>query len=228
MNTSLTNFNDNGFAIIHDVYTSKDADILVAHLTDLKVFAFDHPAAPDPNLLKSVPAVREIAHSQVLKEMVASVLGAQAKPVSAFILDKTNASNWLLEWHQDLRISVKEQKEIDGYSNWNVQTGKVQVIPPVEVLQNMLAVRIHLDDCDEQNGAILALPGTHRQKMNGPEIETAIINKEAYTCIAPKGAVMLMSPLLLHRSPYSSTAKPRRVLHIELTTAELPGHLQWA
>jgi len=32
----------------------------------------------------------------------------------------------------------------------------------VELLEQMLAARIHLDDCDETNGALRVLRGTHR------------------------------------------------------------------
>jgi len=34
-------------------------------------------------------------------------------------------------------------------------------LPPVSVLERMVSVRIHLDDCSDSNGALRVLPGTH-------------------------------------------------------------------
>ncbi|WP_196992694.1 hypothetical protein [Panacibacter microcysteis] len=48
------------------------------------------------------------------------------------------------------------------------------------------------------------------------------------TCRVPKGGVMLMKPLLLYSSGRTVNNKRRRVIHIEFTSAELPGGLEWS
>ena len=63
-----------------------------------------------------------------------------------------------MPWHQDLTISVKEQVEIDGYGPWTVKAGVVNVQPPLSILERMLAIRFHLDDCDERNGVLKGSP----------------------------------------------------------------------
>ncbi len=44
--------------------------------------------------------------------------------------------------------------------------------PPTAVLQEVLAVRIHLDDCDEHNGALKVVPRTvsGRSQSNPPAV----------------------------------------------------------
>jgi hypothetical protein len=38
---------------------------------------------------------------------------------------------------------------------------------------------------------------------------------------------MLMKPLLLHASSRSTSARPRRVVHLKFSAAELPEGLAW-
>jgi hypothetical protein len=75
-------------------------------------------------------------------------LGSVAAPVKATLFDKTPDANWLVPWHQDLTISVKERVDIDGFGPWTVKAGVLSVQPPVSILERMLAIRIHLDDCE--------------------------------------------------------------------------------
>ena len=92
----------------------------------------------------------------------------------------------------------------------------------------MTALRMHLDDCHEQNGAMWVLPGTHRQGIiDAQDVPTILQGTKIFTCNAAKGSVMLMSQLLLHKSPYSLSEIPRRVLHIEYSAEELAERLEW-
>ena len=63
-------------------------------------------------------------------------------------------TNWLVPWHQDLTIRVRERREVAGYGPWSRKDGVDHVQPPVAVLENMLAVRIHLDPADSNNGGL--------------------------------------------------------------------------
>jgi hypothetical protein len=55
---------------------------------------------------------------------------------------------------QDLTITVDGKGEFPGFSAWTVKQDQFGVQPPVEVLENIFTVRIHLDDRDEGNGAL--------------------------------------------------------------------------
>ena len=75
--------------------------------------------------------------------------------------DKTPLANRRVTWHQDLTVAVAARRNVDGYGPWNDKDGVVHVQPPVRVLQQMLAVRVHLDDCDADNGPVRVLSGSH-------------------------------------------------------------------
>lgn len=67
-----------------------------------------------------------------------------------------------MPWHQDLTIAVQERLDVPGYGPWTVKAGVTHVQPPVAVLERMVAVRLHLDDCGAENGPVRVLRGSHR------------------------------------------------------------------
>ena len=83
------------------------------------------------------------------------------KLVRAILFDKRDGANWPVPWHQDLSLAVAERTELPGWGPWSVKAGVVHVQPPAEYLEQMLALRLHLDDCPAENGALKVLPGTH-------------------------------------------------------------------
>ena len=100
------------------------------------------------------PAVRALAVSPALRWLVEPVLGLGAFPVCARLFNKNPDTNWLVPWHKDLTIRVRERREVAGYGPWSRKDGVDHVQPPVAVLENMLAVRIHLDPADSSNGGL--------------------------------------------------------------------------
>jgi ectoine hydroxylase-related dioxygenase (phytanoyl-CoA dioxygenase family) len=82
-------------------------------------------------------------------------------PVRAIFFDKSSGSNWLVPWHQDLTIAVASKCEAPGFGPWSVKDGIPHVQPPDELLKQMIALRLHLDDCDASNGALRVIPGSH-------------------------------------------------------------------
>ena len=78
--------------------------------------------------------------------------------VRGIYFDKRVDANWKVAWHQDLSIAVKAKAKIEGYGPWSVKAGITHVQPPVSVLEQMLTVRLHLDDTDETNGHYVLSP----------------------------------------------------------------------
>jgi ectoine hydroxylase-related dioxygenase (phytanoyl-CoA dioxygenase family) len=102
------------------------------------------------------------------------------------------------------------------------------VQPPVELLGKMLAVRLHLDDCDETNGALRVLPGTHwHGRLTANRVTSLRQETPEIVCRAQVGDALLMRPLLLHASGRSQGEGHRRVLHIEFAGFELPEGLRF-
>jgi ectoine hydroxylase-related dioxygenase (phytanoyl-CoA dioxygenase family) len=180
------------------------------------------------NLLDVAPAVAELAASPKINVVVRSALGESAFPVRGTLFDKTPDANWLVPWHQDLTISVKEPVDVEGYDPWTVKAGVHHVQPPARILERMLAVRIQLDDCRERNGALRVLPGTHRLgRLTAEQIEFFQSDIAPFICSVNRGDAVLMKPLLLHASAAAQELSHRKVIHIDYASARLPAGLLW-
>jgi ectoine hydroxylase-related dioxygenase (phytanoyl-CoA dioxygenase family) len=176
------------------------------------------------NLLRRSPAIHAVAHSAEVKGLAEAVLGPDAFPVRAILFDKHPGANWRVGWHQDLTIAVKERIEIAGFDAWTTKDGVAHVRPPVAILEQMLTLRLHLDPADTNNGALVVIPGSHRQgRLSGAAIPT----DRAVVCAAAAGDVLAFRPLLLHMSRKSASAHHRRVIQLEYAAAALPSPLAW-
>jgi ectoine hydroxylase-related dioxygenase (phytanoyl-CoA dioxygenase family) len=180
------------------------------------------------NLLELLPAARELANSEAVRALVEPLLGARCFPVRGVLFDKTPAAAWKVAWHQDLSIAVRERVEAEGLGPWSLKAGVVHVQPPARVLEGVLAVRLHLDDCDDSNGPLRVLPGSHlRGRLTADEIADWRGRVRPFTCLVPRGGAVLMRPLLLHSSPVPRLPRRRRVVHLEFAAEPLPHGLEW-
>lgn len=169
------------------------------------------------NLLNHA-AIRALATSPALRSLIEPVLGPDCFCTHATYFDKHRMANWKVPWHQDLKIAVRERVDgAPGYSTWSVKAGVVHVQPPLAVLENILAARIHLDDCGPGNGPLRVRPGSHL----APEREEEVV------CTARRGDVLLMRPLLMHASSAAVSPSHRRVIHLEYAVGGLPGGVTW-
>jgi ectoine hydroxylase-related dioxygenase (phytanoyl-CoA dioxygenase family) len=221
-----------GYAIIDGVVIEEE----VCSLID----AIDRVAAPDGvrqrsgqtyairNLLQLVPEVRDLAAAPAIRSLVETVVGAEARVVRGQLLDKTLEANWKIRWHQDAAIAVGERREAPGFRSWSVKAGVLHVRPPAAVLGEMLAVRLHLDDCGEANGPLMVLPGSHREGgLTAAEIQAWRERVAPVACCVRRGGVLLMRPLLLHASSSAQEPGHRRVIHLEFAACSLPCGLEW-
>jgi ectoine hydroxylase-related dioxygenase (phytanoyl-CoA dioxygenase family) len=156
------------------------------------------------------------------------VIGPGAFPVRALFFDKLPRANWSVPWHQDFTIAVAERVEVPDFAGWSVKEGVIHVQAPAGILEKMVTLRLHLDDCDEENGALRVIRGSHRHgKLADADVERWKETGEVVTCAVPKGGVLLMRPLLLHASSPAKRPCHRRVLHLEYAAEPLPPGLRW-
>jgi hypothetical protein len=181
------------------------------------------------NLLRDRPIIHGLTDSPAIRRLIEPVVGPNALAVRGILFDKTPGANWTVPWHQDLSIAVTEKHEVPGYGPWSVKAGVPHVQPPVSVLQNMLTVRLHLDDCGADNGPLLVIPGSHAHGVLSPAaVEEFRSSGETVKCIVNRGGAVLMRPLLLHASHSAASPAHRRVVHLEFAAANiLPVPLQW-
>ncbi len=180
------------------------------------------------NLLKSEPRIGEIVSAFPFIELARQVLGDQAHPVKATFFDKTADANWPVPWHQDVTITVKDRRNIPGFEFRPVKNGFIHALPPIEISERLLAMRIHLDPCGTDHGALRVIPGSHQYgRLNARQIEELRLRTREETLSAEAGDLVLMRPLLLHCSSTCERPDHRRVIHIEFAANDLPGGLQW-
>lgn len=179
------------------------------------------------NLLER-PLVRFLAKSPPLRDLAASVLGDSCFAVRAILFDKTPSANWKVVWHQDLTIATRERAEVSGYGPWTEKEGVAHVQPPVEVLERMIAIRLHLDPCGRDNGPVRVISGTQSLgRLNADAIDELRRTLAETDCLAEQGAVLAFRPLILHASAPASLPAHRRVIHIEYAACELAAPLNW-
>jgi hypothetical protein len=179
------------------------------------------------NLLEICPSVEELARQANIRQLVTPVLGESAFAVRAIYFDKVPGSNWSLFWHQDNVISVAAQVEVPGYVGWSNKAGVWQVQPPAQVLANMMAVRVHLDDCGPDSGPLRVLPGSHRSGWLDEQLDEWKQRVPEVICTVRRGGGVTMCPLLLHASAKSTALGHRRVIHLEYACEELLEGLEW-
>ena len=178
--------------------------------------------------LLAVPQVAALALSERLMDLVRSHLPAEPVPVRAIYFDKSPDANWLVPWHQDLTLALRKQVGVPGFGPWSVKEGIPHVQPPVELLERMITVRLHLDAADESNGALRVLPGTNRLgRLSTEQIQELRNLRPEVWCRASAGDALLMRPLLMHASSRSTRPGHRRVLHLDYAGFSLPGGLEW-
>jgi ectoine hydroxylase-related dioxygenase (phytanoyl-CoA dioxygenase family) len=211
-----------GFAILDDAMPSDMIAVLRSGLPAT------NSRAGLRNLLAGQPAVRTAVRSPSIRRAVEAVLGPRCFAVRAILFDKTPEANWKVTWHQDLTIAVHQRRCVAGFTAWSEKEGVVHVQPPVTVLERMLAVRVHLDDCGPDSGPLRVLPGSHREgRLDAAAIDRWKARMPEVACVVGQSDLVLMRPLVLHASSAARVVGQRRVLHLEFAVDDLPGNLEW-
>ena len=224
-------FAEAGFEILESVLAEEKCNALAQELTAFyqrEQKSRHNKIGGVRNLLRTSSLVAEFASSPKLQSILESRVVKTVFPVRALFFDKTTDANWRVPWHQDLTIAVAEKIEMPEFVAWTVKNGVLHVQPPQEILESMVAIRLHLDDCNASNGALKIITGSHLSgKLGATEIAELVETRVPVVCEASKGSVLLMRPLLLHSSSPAKEPLHRRVLHIEYATTELPNGLKW-
>jgi ectoine hydroxylase-related dioxygenase (phytanoyl-CoA dioxygenase family) len=183
-------------------------------LGDLQSAVFNKVRAGKRCLLDH-PIVRKIAIQLKTELSTRGILRNDAVAVQAIAFDKTAAKNWKVPWHQDLMFPFASRVAADRFDIPCLKDGIHYARPPESVLSQMLAVRLHLDDCDATNGPLRVSPGSHKAGiLRSQEIPEAQATYGELTCLAKKAEALLMRPLTLHASSQATEAKHRRILHL--------------
>ncbi|MES2820933.1 MAG: phytanoyl-CoA dioxygenase family protein [Pseudomonadota bacterium] len=146
--------------------------------------------------------------------------------VQCTYFEKSSHCNWLVPLHQDLSIPVASRVDHPHLKGWSQKEGVTYVQPPEQVLAELLAIRLHLDDCGPADGPLRVVPGSHRLgRLDAASM--ARMHAVPIECLARRGTALLLKPLILHASSKSTGRGRRRVLHILFGPPTLPYGLSW-
>ena len=142
--------------------------------------------------------------------------------------EKSRSRNWLVSIHQDLSIPVAARIRDVALQGWSEKEGELFVQAPVPLLQQLVAVRLHIDECTPGDGPLRVVPGSHRRGRVEPEAALLARQEQGeVVCCGPRGSALVMRPLLLHASSRATGNGRRRVLHFLFGPHQLPHGLQW-
>lgn len=220
-----------GFTTIENIYSTEEVQKIIETINQVDTSKDTFRKSSDlfaiRQFLKEVPETQNLIFNESLKKVISEIFGKNYFVIKSIYFDKPETSNWYVSYHQDLTISVDKKIELDNFKFWTTKQNQFAVQPPIEILENIYTIRIHLDDTDENNGALKVIEKSHLKKVYRPENIDWTTEKET-TCNIKKGGIMIMKPLTLHSSSRTTNNKKRRVIHIEFSDTNLPYELNWS
>lgn len=211
-----------GFTAVPDVLTAAECDWALSSIAELA-----------PNAAGS----RRLLHEDWCQALVARLRGhpgiAGLLPddhvaAQCTYFEKSQERNWLVPIHQDLGIPVAQRVDHPALKGWSEKEGSVLVQPPVQVLAQLVAVRLHLDPCREADGPLQFVAGSHLQgRLTTDEVAALRQAQPLESCVLERGDALVMRPLVLHASSKASGTGRRRVLHFVFGPPTLPYGLRW-
>jgi ectoine hydroxylase-related dioxygenase (phytanoyl-CoA dioxygenase family) len=226
-----TDFQGDGYRIFDPVFSRKEMTELIEVLnrnSDGANVRRKSEVYAIRNLLETISDLRVLVEDARIRSIIEPILGSEYFVIRSLLFDKVPGANWKVTWHQDRTITVRQRIATPGFGSWSTKAGILHVQPPASVMENILALRIHLDDCGVENGPLRILPGTHRGGiLTDEEVKHWSSIVAPATCIIQSGGILVLRPLLLHASSPAQTPAHRRVIHLEFASEKLPGGLEW-
>jgi ectoine hydroxylase-related dioxygenase (phytanoyl-CoA dioxygenase family) len=164
---------ENGFTTIDNIYAEYEVENILDAIQDaMQATAKCNPSEPTfaiRQFLKEVPKSTEFIFNTPLQAIIQGLFGNSYFVTKSIYFNKPQQANWFVAYHQDLTIAVNQKIDLPNYTGWTRKQQRYAVQPPIEILENNFTIRIHLDDTDENNGALKVIPKSHLQKVYRPE-----------------------------------------------------------
>jgi len=181
------------------------------------------------NAEKGLASVSKLVENKKYLAIASSYLPGEAKFVRAIVFLKSIENNWLVTWHQDKTVAISRKIDDLRWGPWSEKDGILHSQVPIEVLEQMVSFRVHIDESTKENGCLRVIPKSHKEGvMSQDEIYNYTKLHGAVHCEAPTGSALVMRPHVLHASSKAESAEPRKVLHIEFSSYQLPSGVKWA
>ena len=159
------NILNKGFAIVDNVFTDEEINDLLLTIsqadTSKPTFCKTNDLFAIRQFLKEVPASVDKVFTDKLNNFISKLFGDEYFVVKSIYFDKPENSNWFVSYHQDLTISVDKKIDLEDFGPWTTKQNQFAVQPPLDILQDNFTIRIHLDNTNEENGALKVIPKSH-------------------------------------------------------------------
>src|SRR6516162_3541730 len=184
-------FDVHGFERVTAILSHEEVAVVSASLSSI---------AEARNLLDSAWC-KALAHRIRQHPIVAAALHSAPACVQCTYFEKNEHRNWLVALHQDLAVPAKERVEHALLKAWSRKDGQHFVQAPTTLLDQLVAVRLHIDACDVENGPLRLVAGSHQYGKLSSDRSTTLRNQWGeIVCTANAGDALLMRPLVLHAS----------------------------
>jgi len=201
-----------GFEILERIFDEQECRILAEALSSLG----GRRSRAGARHLMSLPLVAALATNARLLQIARRWVGDGALPYRATLFEKTGDHNWLVTWHQDTALPLETRLESPEWGPWSEKAGILYAHAPTWALSQIVALRLHVDPSGPRNGPLRVIPGSYaRGVLTDEQVHEVARIHAAAECIAGRGAVVAMTPLLIHSSSKADLPRPRRVLHVE-------------
>jgi ectoine hydroxylase-related dioxygenase (phytanoyl-CoA dioxygenase family) len=192
----LGQFDHAGFVITPPLLSAAECDAIIVQLGDI-----GETTGAGTRRLLSVPWCAALAHKIRQCADLVDMIPSNYLVVQCTYFEKSPTKNWLVAWHQDLSIPVATYVQHPALSGWSEKEGQLTVQPPADMLATLLAVRVHLDECRAENGALRVVPQSHIQgRLNAGSIKRLRTQQGETVCAVSRGGGLVFRPLLLHAS----------------------------
>jgi len=194
---------------VTDEYVANSKDVVVND--DVYDLADDHSSTnpnlrrlKNPHLLHAV--YKNITEDACILDIVEKLVGKNIRRDHTKLNFKSARGGESIEWHQDWAF----------YPHTN---------------DDIVEVGIFLDDCGEENGPLMAVPGSHKGPLDDHHHQGVFIGavdpsksnydlKTAEPFLAKAGSISLHHVRSLHGSKKNNSDKSRRVLFVGYTAAD--------
>lgn len=217
----MSGFDQDGFALIPELLSAQRCAQLAAQV------ALAAPGMGGTRCLLPEAWCAALAAELLRHPALAGIIPPASVAVQCTYFEKSAERNWLVPIHQDLSIPVAARVEAAPLRGWSEKEGALFVQAPPAVLERLVAVRLHLDDCGPDDGPLRVVPRTHRRGVISNEDAIAARAEGETTCVLATGGALALRPLLLHASSKGRGSSRRRVLHMVFGPKDLPYGLRW-
>jgi len=154
-------------------------------------------------------------------------IDANASLVFARYYKQLPQANWFTTLHQNIMVSFKEKKAVEGFSGWLKKDGITSAMAPIALLRQFYSVFIPLNDIDTKLAILQIIPGSHKKILSIQERNLMMDSIHTQQDFIPVGGVHLVKPLLLQAFDKINSTLPCEFVQLDFCSYTLPDGLAW-